>query len=367
MEHSKINMRQLFVLIVLFEHGSAIVIPFGASAKQDAWIAILLSLVLGLLLILVYERLFHYYPDQPLTSYVTHIVGKPLGKVLAVLYITYFFYITARVLRDFGELLLTFAYPETPLFVLNALMAMTVMYGAYKGIEVLARTGELLYTLLHILAVVGFLLVIASGVVDLTQIQPVLEEGWKRVWKTVFTETLYVPFGEMIVFTMLFPYLNRPEKARRAAVAGMVLTGINLAIIMVVNTAVLGADAVSRSSFPLLDTIRRIRVAHFLERLDVFFMVALVIGGFFKVSIFFYAGIVGVAHVFGFSNHQRLVYAFGVLVLLWSVAMASNYWEHIHEGLKIVTFYLHIPMQIIIPVLLLVIAAIRRRFGQSAK
>lgn len=149
-------------------------------------------------------------------------------------------------------------------------MAMTVMYGAYKGIEVLARTGELLYTLLHILAVVGFLLVIASGVVDLTQIQPVLEEGWKRVWKTVFTETLYVPFGEMIVFTMLFPYLNRPEKARRAAVAGMVLTGINLAIIMVVNTAVLGADAVSRSSFPLLDTIRRIRVAHFLERLDVF-------------------------------------------------------------------------------------------------
>lgn len=367
MEHSKINMRQLFVLIVLFEHGSAIVIPLGASAKQDAWIAILLSLVLGLLLILVYERLFHYYPDQPLTSYVTHIVGKPLGKVLAVLYITYFFYIAARVLRDFGELLLTFAYPETPLFVLNALMAMTVMYGAYKGIEVLARTGELLYTLLHILAVVGFILVIASGVVDLTQLQPVLEEGWKRVWKTVFTETLYVSFGEMIVFTMLFPYLNRPEKARRAAVAGMVLTGINLAIIMVVNTAVLGADAVSRSSFPLLDTIRRIRVAHFLERLDVFFMVALVIGGFFKVSIFFYAGIVGVAHVFGFSNHQRLVYAFGVLVLLWSVAMASNYWEHIHEGLKIVTFYLHIPMQIIIPVLLLVIAAIRRRFGQSAK
>lgn len=313
MEHSKINMRQLFVLIVLFEHGSAIVIPLGASAKQDAWIAILLSLVLGLLLILVYERLFHYYPDQPLTSYVTHIVGKPLGKVLAVLYITYFFHITARVLRDFGELLLTFAYPETPLFVLNALMAMTVMYGAYKGIEVLARTGELLYTLLHILEVVGFLLVIASGVVDLTQIQPVLEEGWKRVWKTVFTETLYVPFGEMIVFTMLFPYLNRPEKARRAAVAGMVLTGINLAIIMVVNTAVLGADAVSRSSFPLLDTIRRIRVAHFLERLDVFFMVALVIGGFLKSPSFFMPASWGWLMYSGFRTTSGLFMRLGCL------------------------------------------------------
>lgn len=122
MERVKVNARQMFVLIVLFEHGSAIVIPLGVSAKQDVWLAILLSLALGLLLFFVYRCLFEYYPNEPLTAYMQHIVGAPLGKLLAVVYITYFLYIAARVLRDFGELLLTFAYPETPLFVLNAIM-----------------------------------------------------------------------------------------------------------------------------------------------------------------------------------------------------------------------------------------------------
>ncbi|ASS99563.1 MULTISPECIES: GerAB/ArcD/ProY family transporter [Geobacillus] len=367
MEPIQINIRQLFVLIVLFEHGSAIVIPLGVSAKQDVWIAILLGLALGLLVFSVYGRLFRCYPDQPLVGYIQHIVGAPLGKLLGIVYVTYFLYIAARVLRDFGELLLTFAYPETPLFVLNAIMALVVMYGAYKGLEVLARTGELFLAMLYVMALAGFVLVFVSGVMDLSQLEPVLEEGWGRVWKTVFTETLYVPFGEMIVFTMLFPYVNNPAKVSRAAVIGMALTGLNLAVIAAINMIVLGPDGASRSSFPLLDTIRRIQVAHFFERLDVLFMIALIIGGFFKISIFFYAGVVGAAHLFGISKHQRIVYPLGLLVLLLSIAIASNYAEHIYEGLKIVTFYLHIPLQIIIPVLLLVIAAIRRRFGPSTK
>ncbi|KPD00683.1 Spore germination protein YndE [Geobacillus sp. BCO2] len=332
MEPIQINIRQLFVLIVLFEHGSAIVIPLGVSAKQDVWIAILLGLALGLLVFSVYGRLFRCYPDQPLVGYIQHIVGAPLGKLLGIVYVTYFLYIAARVLRDFGELLLTFAYPETPLFVLNAIMALVVMYGAYKGLEVLARTGELFLAMLYVMALAGFVLVFVSGVMDLSQLEPVLEEGWGRVWKTVFTETLYVPFGEMIVFTMLFPYVNNPAKVSRAAVIGMALTGLNLAVIAAINMIVLGPDGASRSSFPLLDTIRRIQVAHFFERLDVLFMIALIIGGFFKISIFFYAGVVGAAHLFGISKHQRIVYPLGLLVLLLSIAIASNYAEHIYEG-----------------------------------
>ncbi len=178
LEPIKINARQLFVLIILFEHGSAIVIPLGVSAKQDVWIAILLGLALGLLVFSVYGCLFRCYPDQPLVGYIQHIVGAPLGKLLGIIYVTYFLYIAARVLRDFGELLLTFAYPETPLFVLNAIMALVVMYGAYKGLEVLARTGELFLTVLYVMALAGFVLVFVSGVMDLSQLEPVLEEGW---------------------------------------------------------------------------------------------------------------------------------------------------------------------------------------------
>jgi spore germination protein KB len=361
MEQVKINAWQLFVLVFLFEHGSAMVTPIGVDAKQDVWLAILLGLAFGLLLFLVYYRLYIYYPEMPLTVYVQEITGPWIGKPLSLVYVTYFLYIASRVLRDFGELLLTSAYPETPLFILNTIMMLTVMYAVYKGIEVLARTGELFLILLSLLAVSGFVLLVATGLIDIHWLQPVLEEGWKRVIKAVFTQTLYVPFGEMIVFTMLLPYMNNPKNTKLAAMTAMTFTGINLALTMAVNVAVLGADAVSRSNFPLLNTIREIQVANFLERLDVFFMLALIIGGFFKVSVFFYAAVVGTAQLYRVEDHKRLIYPLGAAVLLLSIAIASNFPEHINEGLNIVTVYIHVPLQVIVPLCLLVIAAIRQR------
>ncbi|MED4298816.1 GerAB/ArcD/ProY family transporter, partial [Priestia megaterium] len=54
-------------------------------------------------------------------------------------YILYFMYDAARVLRDFGEMLLTSAYPETPLFIAHTLLMLVIIYTIRKGIEVVAR------------------------------------------------------------------------------------------------------------------------------------------------------------------------------------------------------------------------------------
>ena len=120
MEKAKISASQLFILMVLFELGSALLVPLAIDAKQDAWLAILLGMVFSFVLLLVYHRLYTYYPDLLPTEYMQRILGKVLGTVLAFVYILYFMYDASRVLRDFGEMLLTFAYPDTPLFIANA-------------------------------------------------------------------------------------------------------------------------------------------------------------------------------------------------------------------------------------------------------
>jgi spore germination protein KB len=238
-------------------------------------------------------------------------------------------------------------------------MMFTVGYAVYKGIEVIARTGELFFVLLYLLAISGFILIVITGLIDLNKLRPVLEEGFQRVINGALTQTLYVPFGEVVVFTMILPYLNNPSKAKYIGLSAMAVSGVNLALTMAINVAVLGADVSSRSPFPLLTTIQLIEVAEFLERLEVYFMIALVIGSFFKVAVFFYAAVVGTADLFRVQEHTKLVYPLGLVTLLLSIAIASNFTEHIKEGLEIVTIYLHIPLQVIIPVFLLVIAFIK--------
>lgn len=307
-ENIKISTKQLFFLIIFFEHGSALVVGLGGGADRDAWIAVLLGMLSGICLFFLYDRLYKYYPDEPLTSYVQKILGPFLGRIVAVMYLVYFLYISARVLRDFGEFLIAFSYVDTPLFIISTLMMMTMVYAVYKGFEVIARTGELFFALLYLLAIPGFILIIASGLVDLSNLKPILENGWKPVLKTLVTSTIYFPFGEMVVFLMLLPYLKDKSKSTIAGISAILLSGINLTLTMVINISVLGLDLFERSQFPLLGTIQRIEVANFLERLDVFFMVYLILGGFFKISIFFYAVLIGTAELFKFKDYKKLTY-----------------------------------------------------------
>ncbi|GAA3330521.1 hypothetical protein GCM10020331_083420 [Ectobacillus funiculus] len=54
----------------LFELGTSLVVSVGIGAKQDAWLAILVSLGGGLALFLMYGYLFRLFPTVPLTSYI---------------------------------------------------------------------------------------------------------------------------------------------------------------------------------------------------------------------------------------------------------------------------------------------------------
>jgi spore germination protein KB len=365
LEKVKINPYQLFVLIVLFEMGSALVVALATDAKQDAWIALLLGMSGGIIIFFIYYQLFKYYPDIPLTSYVQKIIGKFMGRILAFMYIIYFIYIAARVLREFGELLTTTIYASTPLLIINALMILTIIYSIHKGFEVIARVGELFFIMVYILAIMGFLLVAFSGLIHLENLRPILENGLMPVIKVAVGQTLTFPFGEMIVFTMLLPFLNDKKKAKTVCITGMVLSGINITISAVINIATLGVDLYSRSPFPLLNTVGKIEIGNFIQRLDVFFMLYLMVGGFFKIAIYFYAAVMGAADIFRFKDQKKLCFPIGMMILFSSLTIASNYAEHIKEGLKFITIYLHYPFQIMIPMMLLIIAFFRNRKKQS--
>jgi len=359
MQKLQISSYQLFILIVLFELGTAVLFGPGASAKQDAWIANLLGLAGGLLLLLVYYRLFTYYPELPLTSYVQKILGKWLGGLIAFFYISYFLYQTARVLRDIGELLVTTIYTNTPLIILNTFMIFTIMYGIYKGFEVIARVGELCFIGVYLLAIVGFFTILFTDILHLENLKPILENGWSPVLKTVLRHTINFPFGEMIVLTMLLPYLNNKKRVLKVCLGGMILSGINITITSVINIAVLGVELFLRSPFPLYNTIRRIELTTFLQRLDIFFILYLIIAGFFKLSVYYYVAVIGAADLFKVKDHSMLIFPLGVVIIIGSMTIASNYSEHIQEGTVIIPYLLHLPFQMIIPVILLIIAFVK--------
>ncbi|MBZ5478602.1 GerAB/ArcD/ProY family transporter [Priestia megaterium] len=90
-------------------------------------------------------------------------------------------------------------------------------------------------------------------------------------------------------------------------------------------------------------------------------MIALVIVGFVKISVFFYAVIVGLSTLFKVKRPSALTYPVGTVILFFSWTIASNVQEHLKEGLTIMPVLLFIPFHLVIPFTLLCIAFIKHR------
>lgn len=361
MEKAKVSVIQLFALMFIFDQGTAIVISYGIGAKKDAWLAILLGMAGAIVVFFIYYFLFRQYPDLPLTGYTKKIFGNYLGWIIGLLYIIYFLYTATHNIRSFGELILSSTLPSTPLFVIITLLVLSICYVLYLGIEVLGRTSEVFIVILILLGLTGNLLIHVSGNVDIHNVQPFLENGWKPILMTALLTTSPFPFGQMVVFTMLLPYLNRPETVKKVWLSALISSGLILSYTSALNIAVLGDEKLARSTFALISTIGMVNIGEVLQRLDVIAVFTLIITIFFKVSIFFYCSLIGIVELFKLKNHQQIILPIGCILIFWSMGLSSNFSEHIEES-NYFDSYITVYFYIIIPLLMMVVVIIRNGF-----
>jgi spore germination protein KB len=357
----KISPYQLLATMFVLPYGSAILYFLASDAKQDAWISMLFYIAPAILLQLVYIKLFNYYPEDTLTTYLPKIFGKLLGGFVSIIYVLYFLYLSARVLRDFSTLIVSSSMSQTPNLFVAGLIMLIVIYGVIVGIETLCRASEILFPLMISGLFMSILfLIITRGVIKLDKLLPIFENGVlfpvKKGWKLIT-----FPYGELIAFTMLFRDVDEPNKIKKYAILAIIIEGILLSIINALFITSLGVSYASISTFPLLETLRLIKIGGFLERLDILIIVTMVVAGFMKISLFMYFGTLGMTQVFKLKNRNSLSLILGVIIFFSSELIAKNFPQHLKLGLDFTVKYIHLPLQIGIPTIALLVAWFKNR------
>ncbi|MDN4073170.1 GerAB/ArcD/ProY family transporter [Fictibacillus terranigra] len=361
----KIGFIQLFYIMLGFEIGSTVIFGLGAEAKQDAWLAILAGMFCGLVLMWVYTKLFEHYPGHTLTQMIPKIVGRYIGYPLNAIYVLYFIYLASRVARDFGELVAGTILPKTPMLVVIGGFIAVIVYCLSGGIEVFGRTGEILLPFLFLIAIASWIIVYSSQIFDIARITPIFETGIGTVWRAAFPIVVTFPFGEMVLFMMFWPMLHDLRKVKKLGMMVVLVSGILLTVNMINVISVIGPKWISDRTYPLLTVVKLASVGNFIERIDAVVIITMIIGGFFKVGSFIYGAAIGAAELFKLVSARSLVVLFGAIVVPLSLIIATSFMEHVEIGLKKVPLFLHVPLQIIIPFILLVISAIRKRYRRT--
>ncbi|MGB9825294.1 MAG: GerAB/ArcD/ProY family transporter [Desulfofundulus sp.] len=365
LEQGKIDSRQATLLMISMVLSTAILTApaiIMKHAARDAWLSIIIATMAGLLIARLVTGLGLRFPGQTLFQYAEEILGRVPGKVVGFLYICWLLHSSALLTREFGSFLVSALMPDTPIIVFHIVGTAVLAYAVRNGLEVLSRYNQLFLPLVLGLLLVVFIL--ATEEMEMTRLLPVFDKDFVAILKGAVVLTSWM--GEIVIFAMIIPYLNRPEAAHRVAALSTLFTGFFLLVTVVVVLAIFGPNVSAHWIFPTFNAVRVVSIANFLERLESVIVAVWMLGGFAKVGIFYYAAVLGSAQWLELKDYRPLVLPVGVIVVALSIL--------IHEGIvdmldfidRVWPFYALSIFEAGIPLLLLVVALARGKGGKSS-
>lgn len=339
---ARISYQQLVCLAFILHFTAAVeVLPTGAArvGGSGGWLAPFISLALGgLPVMLLVGALLNRHPGEGLGVLATNLLGKAMGRLVALLLALFSLTLTTLSLRDVAELVPVPILPETPMLVIAIAFMLVATYGAYTGAEVLARAAVLAFGL--VLFVVLLALTTLTGTASPLRVLPLIERdisqpflaGWPGIgW-----------YAEVWSFYPLAAMVDKTERTTLALALGGLHATTLLGMMIALAIAVFGADLVAVMTFPFYSLVQQITIGEFVERLDVFIFTIWLFAMLVKVGAHLWIATDSLGFVFGMKNERRLLpilslaaiyMAMQIPNLTWLVDFSTFAWTPISLGL----------------------------------
>jgi len=285
--------------------------------------------------------------------------GRVVGTIVGILYIWYFLHLASLVMRTISEYMITVNYEEAPVLLIVIALLIPTAYAIKKGIEVFARATEISIPLLLATVIIVVLLSVSS--VDVSHFPPILEGGWGPVLDAGFLLSAF-PFGEAVVFLMLFPFLNKGSKIFKASYTGVFFAGFFLLMVLVRDLLVIGPDMMVRHLFPPHTTVSLIPAS----LIAPIVAINLTIGVGIQMGLCLYAATLGITQLVNLEDYKPLVLPVSSIAAALAIWIHPNYPHMFTWGAENFAYY-SLPFHLFVPLILLVISWIKSRKKNSSK
>lgn len=365
-----ISARQFAIFVILYSVGTTILVIPGSLAhevRQDAWIAAIIGTAISFLIVALYIAVERMFPTMTLVEIVETLLGKWLGKAVSLTFVFFSFINAQDLLYYVGTFLTTQIIPDTPHEAIHILFACILIMGIRLGLETLARSAELffpLFVFLFLLLIVSVLL--TADLWEFRNIQPMFKTGVKPMIRAVFTFTSIFTLP-LIVLLMIFPIsVTQVKKAEKNFFIAIFIAGVCLIILITLTILVLGPETSARQLYPSYTLARRINVGGFLQRIEAILAIMWLITIFFKMSIYFYAAVIGFVQTLNLKDYRPFTLPLGMILVTISFFSHPNVTHSAKFDNEIWPIYSSM-YGIVLPLLLLAVNAVRKIINLDKK
>lgn len=314
LETGKISALQIGMLIYPVVMSTAMLSGPSLMAQQaqnDLWLSPLWASLGGFFSVWIAIHLNKRFPGMSIIELAREITGKAPAAVLGFLYLYVLLQANAIIVREYADFIAYFLQ-ETPLVLIMGALILICSLAVRGGIEVMGRTAQVFFPAFILPLLMMIWLVFPA--LDPGNLLPILDKGLLPSVKGA-----YIPLGwfsEMFLISYLLPSLSDRKYAATSAFFVVVGAMLTMVIVNMVTLFLMG-DALGKVLFPIMDTARYVNVADFFENMDSAVMAVWVIGVYVKVSMFYYATVLGTAQWLNLTSYQPLILPIGMLILLF--------------------------------------------------
>ncbi|MEE3806462.1 endospore germination permease [Lysinibacillus fusiformis] len=361
MEKEIISSRQFTIITFLYSIGTAILIipsSITGAAKQDAWIAACIGVVLSLLAVKLFLTLANQTPSLNFVEANEKILGRFFGKITASCFLILTFLSAGELLYFIGIFMKTEVMPETPTLAFALMFSIIIMYAAYLGIETFARSAEIIFPAFVFIFI--FFMVCITPQITFENIQPLLEATKTSMLYSIARFMSIFSFP-LLVLLMLYPAgVNVQPSAQKGLYFGTILGGIVLITLIVLSILVLGPENTSSRTFPSYALAQRISIGNFLQRIEIIMAFMWISSIYIRTFMYFYTTVVGLAQILKIKDHRPLILPMGLIIIGLSQIIHPDIVHSTNYNNEIWPIFSFI-ITILLPILLLIVAVIRNR------
>ncbi|AHN21214.1 GerAB/ArcD/ProY family transporter [Lysinibacillus varians] len=360
MKKQLISSRQFTIIVILYTAGTGVLIipaSIALEVQQDAWMVAIIGTLLSLLLIKLFIMLSNKMADLSLVEVTEKFLGKFIGKVVSIGFVLLTLFSSGELLYFIGNFLQTEVMPETPPVVFAILFCCIILFAAYQGIEVFARTLEILFP--AFLLVFMIFLFFVSPQIEIKHVQPVFEVSFQPFIYSIIHFMGLFSFP-LIVLLMIFPsVINNLQSGKKGFYIGTLMGGFIITSFIALSILVLGVTNTTIRTFPSYTLAQKISVGKFLQRIEIIMAFMWMVTIFVRAFMYYYASLIGISQILKLKDHRPLILPLGMISIALSQIVHANI---IHsDKYNQQTWPLAIAVfSIFLPIILLLIAMFKR-------
>lgn len=289
--------------------------------KRDCWIIPLISIPLDILFIFLINKIIDYEPSLNLPQKIIKLFGKIIGKIIIILIAIFIIIMGILNYLTLNNFIQSQFLTRTPLIAIAILFMITIFYILKKGINVIARTSNILFYINIFLFFISFSGLISSF--ELANLKPMFQSNLTDYLSGINS---YYSFHiiPMFLLTMIPKNTVEKPKIKKTLIISTIISSITMCAVIFATLSTLGYELTSLYEYPEFHVLKQATIVGSASRIESILVIQLIFDIFIYCTLIIYMFSNSIKEIFKFKK-LNYIYLFGCILLTIGTVYAAKY------------------------------------------